>query len=89
MTHVYSDHQTCMYTCCVICTSVWCTCTDSYLDLEGLDFLRCEGVGLGDDRDDVHQIMELLHKLNVQRLQSAGTGRVGGGGGWGSGRGRQ
>ena len=62
--------------CCVFCTSVWCTCTDSYLDLEGLDFLRCEGVGLGDDRDDVHQIMELLHELNVQRLQSAGTGRV-------------
>ena len=30
-----------------------------------------EGVGLGDDRDDIHKMVQLLHEFNVQRLQTA------------------
>ena len=33
---------------------------------------RSEGVGLGDDRDDIHKMVKLLHEFNVQRLQTAG-----------------
>lgn len=40
--------------------------------LEPLTFLRGEGVCFGDQRDDVHFLVQPFHKLNIQRLQSVG-----------------
>ena len=37
---------------------------------EGLALLRCHGVCLGQHGDDVHLVMQLLHELYVQRLQT-------------------
>lgn len=38
--------------------------------LEPLTFLRGEGVRFGDQRDDVHFLVQPFHELNVQWLQS-------------------
>ena len=40
------------------------------LCLEHVDLLDCAGVGLPDDRDDVDLLVDLLHHLHVQGLQS-------------------
>lgn len=40
--------------------------------LEPLTFLWGEGVCFGDQRDDVHFLVQPLHELNIQRLQAAG-----------------
>ena len=42
---------------------------NSYLCLEHVDLLDCAGVCLPDDRDDVDLLVDLLHHLNIQRLQ--------------------
>ena len=38
--------------------------------LEGGDLFGCHGVRLGQNWDDVHLVMKLLHKLDIKRLQS-------------------
>ena len=43
---------------------------NSYLCLEHVDLLDCAGVCLPDDRDDVDLLVDLLHHLHVQGLQS-------------------
>lgn len=45
-----------------------------YLYFESFNLSGSEGIGLGYDRNDVHQMMQLLHKLYIQRLQSAWEG---------------
>lgn len=44
--------------------------------LEGGDLLGCHGVRLGQDGDDVHLVMQLLHKLDVKRLQSVSWHKI-------------
>ena len=41
-----------------------------YLDFKLLQLCGGEGICLANDRDNVDKIVKLLHKLNVQRLQS-------------------
>ena len=43
---------------------------NSYLCLEHVDLLDCAGVCLPDDRNDVDLLVDLLHHLHVQGLQS-------------------
>lgn len=42
----------------------------SYPLLELCEVVRCEGVSLGDDGDQVDASAELLHDFNVQRLEA-------------------
>ncbi len=39
------------------------------LGFEVGNLLLCESVRLGDDGDDVHLVVQLLHELHVQRFQ--------------------
>lgn len=41
------------------------SCITSYLQLEGLEFSGSEGVSFGYDWNNIHQIVQLLHELNV------------------------
>ena len=44
----------------------------THLLFEQLALLGRQRVGLGDERDDVDLVMESLHELNVQWLQTGG-----------------
>ena len=46
----------------------------SYPLLELCEVVRCEGVSLGDDGDQVDASAELLHDFNVQRLEAVTGG---------------
>ena len=46
------------------------TSRQAHLGLEGRKVLRCERVGLGDDRDEVDPGAETLHDLNVEGLEA-------------------
>lgn len=44
---------------------------ECYPALQSLSLFQSQCVGFGDDRDDVHFVVDGLHELNVQRLQAA------------------
>ena len=46
-----------------------------YLSFEHVDLLDGAGVRLADDGDDVDLLVDLLHNLHVQRLQTVASGR--------------
>ena len=46
----------------------------SYPLLELCEVVRCKGVSLGDDGDQVDASAELLHDFNVQRLEAVASG---------------
>lgn len=42
----------------------------AYALLEGEEVVLREGVGLGNDRDNVHARPKTLHNLNIERLET-------------------
>ena len=46
-----------------------------YLSFEHVDLLDGAGVRLADDGDDVDLLVDLLHNLHIQRLQTVARGR--------------
>ena len=45
--------------------------THTYAELEGLTLSERQTIGLGNDRDQVHKVLELAHKSNIKRLQAS------------------
>ena len=45
-------------------------CVSAHFDFEGFDLFGSEGVCLGNDWNDVDEMVKLLHELYIQGLQS-------------------